>query len=107
MLPDVCGALDSRNTGHRGTHLAPPRCPPLPSHDPPLPRPWPAPGLSSPQDPYLSSGPPLWQTATYAQPGATSYGEYDYTRSGNPSRTMLEEAMAALEGADRAFAFTR
>lgn len=34
--------------------------------------------------------PPLWQTATFAQPSATTFGEYDYTRSGNPTRTMLE-----------------
>ena len=59
-----------------------------------------------PQDPYGASGPPLWQTATFAQPGATTFGEYDYTRSGNPTRTMLEEQLAALEGADKAYAFT-
>lgn len=58
------------------------------------------------QDPYHASGPPLYQTATYAQPSATDFGPYDYTRSGNPTRTMFEEQWAALEGADRAFAFT-
>lgn len=58
------------------------------------------------QDPYGASGPPLWQTATFAQPSATTFGEYDYTRSGNPTRTMLEEQLAALEGADKAYAFT-
>lgn len=57
-------------------------------------------------DPYGASGPPLYQTATFAQPGATEFGPYDYTRSGNPTRTMLEEQWAALEGADRSFAFT-
>ena len=57
-------------------------------------------------DPYGASGPPLYQTATFAQPGATEFGPYDYTRSGNPTRTLLEEQWAALEGADRAFAFT-
>ncbi|KAJ9512528.1 hypothetical protein QJQ45_018970 [Haematococcus lacustris] len=57
-------------------------------------------------DPYGASGPPLWQTATFAQPSATTFGPYDYTRSGNPTRTMLEEAMAGLEGADRSFVFT-
>ena len=64
------------------------------------------PELSSVQDPYFASGVPLYQTATYAQPSATEGGPYDYTRSGNPTRTMLEEQWAALEGADRAFAFT-
>lgn len=38
------------------------------------------------QDPYGSSTPPLWQTATFRQPNATSNGPYDYTRSGNPTR---------------------
>jgi len=61
---------------------------------------------TSVNDPYGGSGPPLWQTATFAQPSATTFGEYDYTRSGNPTRTMLEEAMRDLEGGDRAFAFT-
>lgn len=58
------------------------------------------------QDPYKATGPPLYQTATFAQPSGTTYGEYDYTRSGNPTRTFLEEQYAALEGADRALAFT-
>lgn len=57
-------------------------------------------------DPYASSMPPLYQTATFGQPGATEMGEYDYTRSGNPTRTALERQMAALEGADRSLAFT-
>ncbi|GIL55171.1 hypothetical protein Vafri_10770 [Volvox africanus] len=57
-------------------------------------------------DPYGGSMPPLWQTATFAQPSATTFGEYDYTRSGNPTRTMLEEQFAELEGGDRGFAFT-
>mmetsp|Transcript_23245 Transcript_23245/g.64221 ORF Transcript_23245/g.64221 Transcript_23245/m.64221 type:complete len:507 (+) Transcript_23245:85-1605(+) len=61
---------------------------------------------TSVEDPYGGSTPPLWQTATFKQPNATSNGPYDYTRSGNPTRTMFEEAMAALEGADRSLAFT-
>lgn len=57
------------------------------------------------QDPYGASMPPLYQTATFQQPGPTENGEYDYNRSGNPTRTVLERQMADLEGADRAFAF--
>lgn len=49
------------------------------------------PAASSVVDPYKGSMPPLWQTATYEQPGGTVGGPYDYTRSGNPTRTMLEE----------------
>ncbi|KAK3239986.1 hypothetical protein CYMTET_50124, partial [Cymbomonas tetramitiformis] len=56
-------------------------------------------------DPYMASNTPIYQTATFGQPTATTFGEYDYSRSGNPTRTVLEEQMAALEGAHRAFAF--
>jgi cystathionine beta-lyase len=43
------------------------------------------------QDPYGGSGAPLWQTATFAQPSATTFGPYDYTRSGNPTRYVMDE----------------
>ena len=56
-------------------------------------------------DPYEASAPPLYQTATFNQPSATTFGEYDYTRSGNPTRAALERTMAELEGADRSFAY--
>jgi cystathionine beta-lyase len=49
------------------------------------------PAASSVTDPYDASGPPLYQTATFGQPSATEGGQFDYTRSGNPTRTMLEE----------------
>ena len=49
--------------------------------------------------------PPLYQTATFNQPGATTFGEYDYSRSGNPTRALLEKQMADIEGANAAFAF--
>jgi cystathionine beta-lyase/cystathionine gamma-synthase len=50
-------------------------------------------------DPYMASNTPIYQTATFGQPTATTFGPYDYTRSGNPTRTVLEKQMAALEGA--------
>jgi cystathionine beta-lyase len=56
-------------------------------------------------DPHGASMPPIYQTATFSQPGATTMGEYDYSRSGNPTRTVLERQVAALEGGDRALAF--
>ncbi len=96
-------------------------------------------------DPFDSVAPPLYQTATFNQPGATGklkkkkrekererveskvlalscaprpccaltlplpslpdFGAYDYSRSGNPTRTLLENQMADVENADRAFAF--
>src|SRR6266567_5108798 len=56
-------------------------------------------------DPYGAIAPPIYQTATFRQPTATEFGEYDYTRSGNPTRALLERQLAALEGAKYACAF--
>ena len=49
--------------------------------------------------------PPIYQTATFEQPTATEFGEYDYTRSGNPTRALLEQQLADLEDAAYACAF--
>jgi cysteine-S-conjugate beta-lyase len=49
--------------------------------------------------------PPIYQTATFEQPTATEFGEFDYTRSGNPTRTLLEEQLADLENARYASAY--
>src|ERR1043165_4468485 len=50
--------------------------------------------------------PPIYQTATFEQPTATEFGEFDYTRSGNPTRALLEQQLADLEDATHACAFT-
>ena len=61
------------------------------------------------QDPDPVTGavvPPIYQVSTYAQDGVGRLrGGYDYSRSGNPTRTALEECLAALEGGARALAF--
>lgn len=57
-------------------------------------------------DPHGSATMPIYQTSTFAQPSGTTFGAYDYTRSGNPTRAALERQMAELEGGHRAFAFT-
>ena len=44
-----------------------------------------------PDDPYKPSSTPIYQTSTYAQPSSSEFGAYDYTRSGNPTRTALEK----------------
>src|ERR1051325_866044 len=49
--------------------------------------------------------PPIYQTATFEQPTATEFGEYDYTRSGNPTRARVEDQLADLEGGAYASAF--
>ena len=59
----------------------------------------------APQDPHKPSSVPIYQTATFVQPSSTEFGAYDYTRSGNPTRTALEKQVAMLEGAHAAFAF--
>ncbi|ORC86331.1 cystathionine beta-lyase-like protein [Trypanosoma theileri] len=59
-----------------------------------------------PNDPYHPSSMPIYQTSTFVQPDITEFGPYDYTRSGNPTRTALETLTAKLEGAHSAFAFT-
>jgi cystathionine beta-lyase/cystathionine gamma-synthase len=48
---------------------------------------------------------PIYQTSTFAQPIDGSAGRYDYSRSGNPTRSALEEALAALDGGAHALAF--
>ncbi|MFC4002812.1 cystathionine gamma-synthase [Prauserella oleivorans] len=50
---------------------------------------------------------PIYQTSTYAQDGVggTREGDYEYSRTANPTRTALEEALAALENGRHALAF--
>ncbi|MGH3426950.1 MAG: cystathionine gamma-synthase, partial [Mycobacteriales bacterium] len=49
---------------------------------------------------------PIYQTSTYAQDGVGGLRNgYEYSRSGNPTRTALEECLAALEGGSHALAF--
>ncbi|MGA2499612.1 MAG: PLP-dependent transferase, partial [Tepidisphaeraceae bacterium] len=48
---------------------------------------------------------PIYQTSTFAFKGVGQPGEFDYSRSGNPTRKALEDCLAALEGGTRGFAF--
>lgn len=48
-------------------------------------------------DPYGATSMPIYQSATFQQPGATTFGDYDYTRSGNPTRDALQNQVALLE----------
>lgn len=50
--------------------------------------------------------PPIHLASTYVQPGAGVWGEFDYTRSGNPTRRNLERTLAALENGTAALAFS-
>jgi cystathionine gamma-synthase len=61
------------------------------------------------QEPDPATGavvPPIYQVSTYKQDGVGGLrGGYEYSRSANPTRTALEECLAALEGGARGLAF--
>jgi cystathionine gamma-synthase len=60
------------------------------------------------QDPDPATGAvivPIYQTSTFAQEAVGVHKGYDYARSGNPTRTALETALAALDGGTHALAF--
>src|SRR5678816_76512 len=61
--------------------------------------------LGTGDDQYGAIVPPIYQTATFKQPSALEFGEYDYTRSGNPTRKLLEQQVASLEDGAYACAF--
>lgn len=48
---------------------------------------------------------PIYQTSTFAQSSVGQHQGYDYSRSGNPTRTALEDCLAGLEGAAHGSAF--
>jgi cystathionine beta-lyase/cystathionine gamma-synthase len=48
---------------------------------------------------------PIVLATTFAQDGPGVHKGYDYSRAGNPTRTALEQCLAALEGAKHGIAF--
>ncbi|MDT4981057.1 MAG: cystathionine gamma-synthase, partial [Pseudonocardiales bacterium] len=49
---------------------------------------------------------PIYQTSTYKQDGVGGLrGGFEYSRSANPTRTALEESLAAIEAGTRGLAF--
>jgi cystathionine gamma-lyase len=48
---------------------------------------------------------PIYQTSTFAFKGVNQPNAYDYSRSGNPTRTALEDCIAALENGRFGFVF--
>ncbi len=48
---------------------------------------------------------PIYQTSTFRQPELGHCLGYEYSRTGNPTREALENAIAALENGTRGFAF--
>lgn len=61
------------------------------------------------QEPDAATGaviPPVYFSTTYAQDGIGGLRQgYEYGRSGNPTRTALQQQLAALEGGAHAFSF--
>lgn len=49
--------------------------------------------------------PPIFLASTFVQKAAGEWGEYDYSRSGNPTRKAFETTLANLEGGCGALAF--
>lgn len=48
-------------------------------------------------DPHNAASVPIYQTATFKQKTATGSGEYDYSRSGNPTRTHVGKLYLFLQ----------
>ena len=48
---------------------------------------------------------PIYQTASFAHPALGQSTGFDYSRTSNPTRLILEQTLAAIEGGPRAFAF--
>jgi cystathionine gamma-synthase len=60
------------------------------------------------QDPDPTTGAvvvPIYQTSTYVQSEVGQHKGYEYSRSGNPTRTALETCLTALEGGRVGLAF--
>ncbi|OGQ34653.1 MAG: cystathionine gamma-synthase [Deltaproteobacteria bacterium RIFCSPLOWO2_01_FULL_38_9] len=61
------------------------------------------------QKPDPSTGaimPPIFQTSTYVQEEPGKHKGYEYSRTANPTRTMLQDNLAALENGKYALAFS-
>ncbi len=57
--------------------------------------------IHSGQEPDPTTGAtitPIYQTSTFTQDGLGKHKGYEYSRTGNPTRYVLETALAALEG---------
>lgn len=48
---------------------------------------------------------PIYQTSTYAQTGMGEHKGFEYARTGNPTRSALEECIASLENGTHGLAF--
>lgn len=61
---------------------------------------------SRPDPQHGAVTPPIFQSSTFAQTAPGEYGMYDYTRTDNPTRTVLQDLLAAIEGAKYGLAYS-
>jgi cystathionine gamma-lyase len=65
--------------------------------------------IHSGQDPEAKTGAvvvPIYQTSTFAQPAPGEHLGHEYSRTSNPTRDALQEALAALEGGCQGLCFS-
>lgn len=62
-------------------------------------------GGQKPDEAYGAVMPPIYQTSTYAQSSPGAHKGYEYSRSANPTRTALENALASIENGNHGLAF--
>ncbi|MEP3208920.1 MAG: cystathionine gamma-synthase [Maribacter sp.] len=62
-------------------------------------------GGQKPDAAYGAVMPPIYQTSTYAQSTPGGHKGYEYSRSANPTRTALENALASIENGKFGLAF--
>ncbi len=62
-------------------------------------------GGQHPDKAYGAVMPPIYQTSTYAQSTPGGHKGFEYSRSANPTRTALENALASIENGTYGLAF--
>ncbi|SHI40404.1 cystathionine gamma-synthase [Pseudozobellia thermophila] len=62
-------------------------------------------GGQRPDKAYGAVMPPIYQTSTFAQTTPGGHSGFEYSRSGNPTRTALENALASIENGNYGLAF--
>jgi len=62
-------------------------------------------GGQQPDVAYGAVMPPIYQTSTYAQSTPGGHKGFEYSRSANPTRTALENALASIENGNYGLAF--
>ena len=62
-------------------------------------------GGQQPDKAYGAVMPPIYQTSTYAQTTPGGHKGYEYSRSSNPTRSALENALASIEDGKYGLAF--